>query len=131
MRHSEQFAVLFLPIFFFIYLPVRLPMKPGPSWKGSLENSMRLGETFWRWRFSHWIQKYSRISKISLQNSRIYCCNSNLAGLINRRRRKKWFSQLSPILVLNSMYSYTHSILSDSPLEPPGRCLLLRTLLNP
>jgi hypothetical protein len=29
------------------------------------------------------------------------------------------------------LYSYLHSILSDSPLEPPGRCLLLRTLSNP
>jgi hypothetical protein len=37
----EQFAVLFLPISFFTYLPVRLPMKPGPPWKGSLENMMR------------------------------------------------------------------------------------------
>jgi hypothetical protein len=38
MKHSEQFAVSFLPISFFTYLPVKPPMKPGPPWKGSLEN---------------------------------------------------------------------------------------------
>ena len=75
--------------------------------------------------------KASTISNISLQNSRIYCRNSNFAGLINQRRRNKWFSPFSPSLVLNSQYSYLHSILSDSPLYPPGRCLLLRTLSNP
>ena len=37
MRHSEQFAVLFLPISFFIYLPIRLPIKPTQPWKGYLE----------------------------------------------------------------------------------------------
>jgi hypothetical protein len=52
-------------------------------------------------------------------------------GFINQRRRNKWFSPFSPSLVLNSLYSYLHSILSDSPLEPPGRCVLLRTLSNP
>ena len=36
-----KFAVLFLLISFFTYLPVRLPMKPGPYWKGSLENNLR------------------------------------------------------------------------------------------
>jgi hypothetical protein len=36
-----KFAILFLLISFFIYLPVRLPMKLGPSWKGSLENKIR------------------------------------------------------------------------------------------
>jgi hypothetical protein len=51
--------------------------------------------------------------------------------LINLRRRNKWFSPLSPNLVLNYPYSYPHSILSDSPLEPPGRCLILMTLSNP
>ena len=44
---------------------------------------------------------------------------------------KKWFSVLSPSLVLNYMYSYPHFILSYSPLDPLGRCLLLRTLSNP
>jgi hypothetical protein len=28
MRHSEKFAVLFIPISFIIYILVRLPMKP-------------------------------------------------------------------------------------------------------
>jgi hypothetical protein len=37
----EQFAVLFLPISFFIYLHVRLPMNPGPPWKGSFANNRR------------------------------------------------------------------------------------------
>ena len=131
MRHSEQFVVLFLPISFFTYLSVRLPMKPKKHWKGYLENKMRWGDTWWRWSFSHWIKKASTISKISLQNSRIYCCNSKLAWLINRHRRNKWFSPFSPSLVLNYLYLYPHSTLSNSPLEPTGRFLLLRTLLNP
>ena len=32
---------LILPISFFIYFPIRLPMKHGPPWKGSLANMMR------------------------------------------------------------------------------------------
>ena len=131
MRHSKQFAVLFLPISFFTYLPIRHPMKPGKYWKGYLENRMRWGDTCWRWSCSHWIQKSSRISKISLQNSRIYCRNSKLAGLINLRRRNKWFSPFSPNLVLNSPCLHPRSIQSNYPLDPPGRCLLLRNLLNP
>jgi hypothetical protein len=43
-------------------------------------------------------------------NSRIYCCNSKLAGLINLRRRNEWFSSFSTNLVFNSLYSYPHSI---------------------
>jgi hypothetical protein len=46
MRHSEQFAVLFLPISFFIYLPVRLPMKTGTYWKVSLQNRMNFFTKF-------------------------------------------------------------------------------------
>jgi hypothetical protein len=45
--------------------------------------------------------------------------------------RNKWFSPFSPNLVLNSLFLYPHSIQSKSLLEPSGRCLLLRTLLNP
>ena len=131
MKHLEQFAVSSLPISFFTYLPVRLPMKHEKSWKGPLENDMRRGDTCFSWSCSYWIQKSSKISKISLQNSRIYCRNSKLAGLINQRRRNKWFSPFSPRFFLNSLYSYLHSILSDLPLEPPGRCFLLRTLSNP
>jgi hypothetical protein len=50
--------------------------------------------------------------------------------LINLRRRNKWFSPFSPNMVLNSQCSYPHSIQSNFPLEPPGRCLLLRNLSN-
>jgi hypothetical protein len=43
-RMDEAFRTicsLISPISFFTYLPVTLPMKPGPPWKGSLENRMR------------------------------------------------------------------------------------------
>jgi hypothetical protein len=130
MKHSKQFTISFLLISSFTYLLVKPPMKPRPSWKGFLSNRMRGGDTYSRWNFSHYIQKASTISKISLQNIRIYCRNSRLVGLINMRRNK-WFSPFSSILVLNSQCLYPNSIQSNSPLEPPGICLLLRNLLNP
>jgi hypothetical protein len=52
-------------------------------------------------------------------------------GLINIRRRRKWFSPFSPKLVMNYLYSYPHSIMSYFPMEPAEGCLLLRTLSNP
>jgi hypothetical protein len=52
-------------------------------------------------------------------------------GLINLKRRNKWLSPFSPNFSLNSPCLYPHSIQSNSPLEPPGRCFLLRNLSNP
>jgi hypothetical protein len=67
---------------------------------------------------------------ISLPNIRICCHNSRLVGLINIRRRKKWFSPFSPNLVWNNQCLYPYFIHLGSPLEPPGRCPLLRSSLN-
>jgi hypothetical protein len=71
-----------------------------------------------------------QISNISLPNIRICCRNSRLAGLIYLRRRKKWFSPLSPNLVWNIQCLYPHFIQLGSPLEPLGRFPLLRSFLN-
>jgi hypothetical protein len=52
-------------------------------------------------------------------------------GVNKSKEEKQMFLTIISKLILNYLYSYPHSILSNSPLEPPGRCLLLRTLSNP
>jgi hypothetical protein len=61
-------------------------------------------------------------------NIRICCRNSRLVELINLRMIKKCFLPFSPKLVQNTQCLYPHFIQLGSPLELPGKFLLLRSL---
>ena len=52
-------------------------------------------------------------------------------GVDKLKEEKQMVLTILSNIGLEYLYSYPHSSFSDSPLDPPGRCLLLRILMNP
>ena len=130
MRPTEPFAWTSLMSCFSIFLLAKLPMMFGPPWKDSLESKMRWKVTCSKWSCSLWIHGALTIYNISSQDTRICCCNSRVARLINLRRKNEWFYPSSPRLDRNTLYLSPRFIQWGSPLARTRPCSLLMLLLN-